>query len=91
VESDAGSLLGAALSWHEHRALLADAFGVYSFWPPGMVIVNTVLLDIESFTGIPYVLLMVIANCVLWAALLGTVIVHCCSFTSSLAIFSGSS
>ena len=71
--SDAGSLLGAALSVHENHRLLGDTFGVYSFWPPGMVAVDTLLLEIEGATGIPLVLLMVLANCAAWAALIGTV------------------
>lgn len=70
--SDAGSLLGAALSLYQHHSLLADQFGAYSFWPPGMIVVDLALIGIESAFGIPIVLSMSLLNCVLWAALLGS-------------------
>jgi hypothetical protein len=70
--SDAGSLLEAAMSWHQYHALANNLFGVYSSWPPGMVIVDSVLLEIEGATGIPFVLLMVLTNSLLWASLIGT-------------------
>ncbi len=70
--SDAGSLLTAAISFYENHSLLADVFGVYSFWPPGMVVVDWVLLEIEGATGISIVFMMVLLTCLAWTALIGT-------------------
>ena len=69
--SDSGSLLGAAISIRDNHLLLGGEFWVYNFWPPGMVVVDLLLLGLESALSIPIVLLMVLLNTALWAAFFG--------------------
>jgi len=68
---DSGSLLRAAISLRDSGAILDDQRWVFNVWPPGMLVVDVALLGIESATGIPIVLLMVIFTCVVLAVFLG--------------------
>ena len=70
--SDAGSLLKAAMSWSESGTITPEWRWVYNLWPPGMVIVDRGMLELEALLSVPIVLLMVILNCLVWAALFGT-------------------
>jgi hypothetical protein len=69
--SDAGSLLKAAIKLRKDGHIFADVFPVYDLWPPGMIGVDRVMLGVESATGIPIVLQMVLLNCAVWAGFLG--------------------
>lgn len=69
--SDAGSLLKAAMSLRASGTITPEWRWVYNLWPPGMVIVDRVMLEFEALLNVPIVLLMVILNCLVWAALLG--------------------
>lgn len=70
-QSDSGSLLNAAISIKGSGKLLSDVFWVFHFWPPGMVVLDIVLLYLESAFLIPITFLMVIVNSALWAVFLG--------------------
>ena len=72
---DSGSMLKAAISIYDNGRLIGDFFWVFNLWPPGMVVVDVVLLHIEAVTGVPLGVLMVVLNAVIWAALLGAVFV----------------
>jgi hypothetical protein len=48
---------------------------VYNYWPPGMVVVDFLLLQIEAVTGLSIVSLMVVFNAAAWSMLLGSVFV----------------
>lgn len=71
--SDAGSLMKAAMSLLEHHAVTDDQRWVFNFWPPGMVLLDMVLIVVASAIGIPIVLLMVVVNCLVVAGFLGCV------------------
>ena len=70
--SDAGSLLKAAMSLRESGTITPEWQWVYNLWPPGMVIVDRVMLELEALINVPIVLLMVVLGCLVWAALFGT-------------------
>jgi hypothetical protein len=70
--SDAGSLLGAAISYHRTGLILAEWKWAYSFWPPGMIWLERGMLSVHDALGVPIVVQMVIANCLALAALIGT-------------------
>lgn len=69
--SDAGSLLGAAMSITKEGTMLTPTFGVFNYWPPGMVGVDIVLLAVEKVTGLAIVFLMVVLNAIVWSVFLG--------------------
>lgn len=71
--SDAGSLLRAALSLQEAGTITPEFRWIYNLWPPGMVVVDRVLVELELVTGLSVISLMIVANCLAWSALLGTV------------------
>ena len=68
--SGSGSLLGAAMTLRDNGTIVMESNWVYSFWPPGMVVVNLALLWLESAGNEPIVFLMVLVNSALWAAFL---------------------
>ena len=70
-DTDAGSLMSAALSYSQTGKLLGGYFWVLNLWPPGMVGVDVLIIAAQNATGIPAVLLMVLLNCLVWAASLG--------------------
>ena len=69
--SDAGSLLRAAESYQAFGYFRLEFHWVYYYWPPGMVAVDLVLLQLHDWLGLPIVAMMVLLNCALWAVLLG--------------------
>jgi hypothetical protein len=70
-KSDSGSLLRTAISIRDSGMLTLDIFWVFSYWPPGMIVVDIVLLWLESIFLVPITVLMVILNSLLWAVFLG--------------------
>ena len=95
---DSGSLLRAAISIRENTAVLDDQRWVFNVWPPGMVVLNLALLALESVTGIPIVLLMVVFTCVLLSLFPGCVFtlvraiggwVPACLFGVGVLVYSG--
>lgn len=69
--SDAGSLLTAAENFKANGRITPEFRWVFDYWPPGMVMVDRVLLQLEKWTGIPITPMMIVLNCGLWALLLG--------------------
>jgi len=69
--SDAGSYLQAALGLRDRGPWgIGGNQWAYGFWPPGMVVLNLVLLLIERATGLPYVFVLVFAVSVIWTLIL---------------------
>jgi len=69
--SDGGSLLTAAENLKANGRITPEFAWVYSYWPPGMVVIDRIFLQGEKWFGLPIVLMMVILNSALWALLLG--------------------
>ena len=70
--SDAGSLLGAAISFHDTGIIVLEWKWVYAFWPPGMIWVDRAMLSVHDVLGVPIVIQMVLANCLALEAFIGT-------------------
>lgn len=69
--SDGGSYLQAALGLRDLGPWgIGGNEWIYGNWPPGMVVLNLLLLLIERTTGIPYVLLLVSAVSAIWTLIL---------------------
>lgn len=66
--SDAGSYLQAALGLRDRGPWgIAGNQWVYNFWPPGMVVVNLLVLLAEAATSIPYTFLLVATSALVLA------------------------
>lgn len=69
--SDAGSYLQAALGLRDFGPLgIGGNQWIYNLWPPGMVALNLIAVNVESLFSIPYLTALLLLVSFAWAALL---------------------
>ena len=84
--SDAGSYLQVAIRLQELGIRGAEGyFWVFNLWAPGMVFLDLVIVLLEEWTRIPYMLLTVLVASLVWGFTLGSLFEYVRARSSAIA------